>query len=260
MLHWPHRIGSIVPERREVGPRVRRPAGIRLESVTKVYATPTGRITAVADITLDLEPGGSLAITGPSGSGKSTLLGLIGGLEAPTAGRVIVGDRDISLLSESQRGRLRRDEFGFVFQRDNLLPFLTGVENVVLQLELQGARDGVERCIETLASLGLGDEAHRVPDQLSGGQRQRVAVASAIVKLPRVIVADEPTGSLDTENSAAVIDVLLALHREAGTTLVIATHDPEVARRMDWALSLRDGRVAQGGPWPRPQQAGRSDV
>jgi putative ABC transport system ATP-binding protein len=236
------------------------PAGIRLESVTKVYATPTEQITALAGITLDLEPGGSLAITGPSGSGKSTLLGLIGTLEAPTAGRVIVGDQDISLLSDRRRARLRRDEFGFVFQQDNLLPFLTGVENVVLQLELKGARDGIGRCLETLAALGLGDEVHRVPDQLSGGQRQRVAVASVIAKRPRIILADEPTGSLDTENSAAVIDILLDLHREAGTTLVIATHDAEVARRMDRAFILRDGRQVQEGPRPRPLEAGRPDV
>jgi putative ABC transport system ATP-binding protein len=235
------------------------PAGIRLESVTKVYATPTEQVTAVADITLDLEPGSSLAITGSSGSGKSTLLGLMGTLEAPTGGRVIVGDQDISLLSERQRAALRRYEFGFVFQRDNLLPFLTGVENVVLQLELQGAQDGIERCLETLARLGLGDEVHRVPDQLSGGQRQRVAVASAIARRPRVILADEPTGSLDTENSAAVLDSLLNLHREAGTTLVVATHDAEVARRMDRAFILRDGRLEEG-PWPHPQEAGRSGV
>jgi putative ABC transport system ATP-binding protein len=147
-----------------------------------------------------------------------------------------------------------------VFQRDNLLPFLTGVENVVLQLELQGAQDGIERCLETLADLGLGDEVHRVPDQLSGGQRQRVAVASAIAKRPRIILADEPTGSLDTDNSAAVIDILLDLHREAGTTLVIATHDAEVARRMDRAFILRDGRLAQEGPRHRPQETARTDV
>jgi putative ABC transport system ATP-binding protein len=235
-------------------------AGIRLESVTKMYATPIGQITVISDITLELEPGESLAVTGPSGSGKSTLLGLMGTLEAPTAGRVIVGDQDTSLLSESRRAALRRDEFGFVFQRDNLLPFLTGVENVVLQLELQGAQDGIQRCLETLAHLGLGDEVHRVPDQLSGGQRQRVAVASAIAKRPRVILADEPTGSLDTENSAAVLDILLDLNREAGTTLVIATHDAEVARRMGRAFILRDGRLAQEGPWPQPQEAGRADV
>jgi putative ABC transport system ATP-binding protein len=184
----------------------------------------------------------------------------MGTLEAPTAGRVIVGDQDTSLLSESRRAALRRDEFGFVFQRDNLLPFLTGVENVVLQLELQGAQDGIQRCLETLARLGLGDEVHRVPDQLSGGQRQRVAVASAIAKRPRVILADEPTGSLDTENSAAVLEILLDLNREAGTTLVIATHDGEVARAMDRAFILRDGRLVQEGTWPQPQEAGRSDV
>lgn len=221
-----------------------RPAGIRLDSVSRHYRTPAGVVHAVDGITLEVEPGSSLAITGPSGCGKSTLLGLIGGLETPTAGRVVVGGREISSLPERQRARLRRDELGLVFQADNLLPFLTAVENVALQLALHSSTDGFERCLEVLADLGLEEEAGKLPDQLSGGQRQRVAVARALIHRPCVILADEPTGSLDSENSAAMIDLLLAAQREVGTTLLVVTHDSGVARRLDRTLILRDGRLA----------------
>jgi putative ABC transport system ATP-binding protein len=221
-------------------------AGIRLDSVSKRYTTPAGLVRAVDGITLEVEPGTSLAITGPSGCGKSTVLGLISGLEAPTAGRVLIGGREISSLPERQRTRLRRNELGLVFQADNLLPFLTAVENVGQQLALQGAVDGYQRCVEVLAELGLAGEVDKLPDQLSGGQRQRVAVARALIHRPRVILADEPTGSLDADNSAAVIDVLLAAQEEAGATLVVVTHDPGVARRLDRMLGLRDGRLSEG--------------
>ena len=140
---------------------------------------------------------------------------------------------------------------GSCSKSDNLLPFLTAVENVGLQLALQGAADGYERCVELLAELGLADEVDKLPDQLSGGQRQRVAVARALIHRPRVILADEPTGSLDADSSAAVIDVLLAAQREAGATLVVVTHDPEVAGRLDRTLSLRDGRLTDGAAQAR---------
>jgi putative ABC transport system ATP-binding protein len=223
---------------------VMRPAGITLDSVSRHYGTPAGLVRAIDGITLAVEPGSSLAITGPSGCGKSTLLGLIGGLETPTAGRVVVGGREISSLRESQRARLRRDELGLVFQADNLLPFLTAFENVALQLALHSSTEGFERCLEVLAELGLEEETDKLPDQLSGGQRQRVAVARTLIHRPCVILADEPTGSLDAVNSAAMIDLLLAAQREAGTTLVVVTHDPEVARRLDRTLILRDGQLA----------------
>ncbi|HMC07132.1 MAG TPA: ABC transporter ATP-binding protein [Solirubrobacterales bacterium] len=220
--------------------------GIRLESVSKHYSTPAGPVRAVDGITLEVEAGTSLAITGPSGCGKSTLLGLTGGLEPPTSGRVYLGGREISSLSEDGLARMRRSELGLVFQADNLLPFLTAVENVGLQLALGGASDGYERCMEALAELGLESHADRLPDQLSGGQRQRVAVARALVHRPDVILADEPTGSLDANNSAAVIDLLLATREEADATLVVVTHDQAVARRLDRTLGLRDGRLDEG--------------
>lgn len=222
------------------------PGSIRLDSVSKQYSTPAGVIHALEGITLDVRPGTSLAVMGPSGCGKSTLLGLVAGLEAPTAGRVSIGGREISGLPDGERARLRRGELGLVFQSDNLLPFLTAVENVSLQLALNGAADGYGRCLELLAGLGLADDAGKLPDQLSGGQRQRVAVARALIHRPSVILADEPTGSLDTDNSAAVIDLLLSAQRDSGATLIVVTHDPDVARRLDGTLRLRDGRLADG--------------
>jgi putative ABC transport system ATP-binding protein len=219
-----------------------RAAGISVASVTKHYSSPAGLVRAVDGISLEVEAGSSLAITGPSGCGKSTLLSLIGALEVPTSGRVVLGDEEISGLPASRRTELRRSELGLVFQSDNLLPFLTAVENVSQRLAMAGAPDGDARSYDLLARLGLADQAGKLPDQLSGGQRQRVAVARALVHQPRVILADEPTGSLDTGNAVAVVDLLLAAQQDLGATLVIVTHDLEVARRLRQHHSLRDGR------------------
>jgi putative ABC transport system ATP-binding protein len=228
--------------------------GIRLESVSKHYSTPAGPVHAVDGISLELEPGTRLAFTGPSGCGKSTLLGLIGGLERPTRGRVFFGGREISSMPDGDRARLRRSELGLVFQADNLLPFLTAVENVGLQLALHGTSDGYGRCMDALAKLGLERQAARLPDQLSGGQRQRVAVARALVHRPGVILADEPTGSLDADNSSAVMDLLLAAQEEVGATLVVVTHDPAVARRLDATVRLRDGRLDRDAGAREPER------
>jgi ABC-type lipoprotein export system ATPase subunit len=217
--------------------------GIRLASVSRHYETPAGIVRAVDGISLDIDAGSSVAITGPSGCGKSTLLGLIGGLEPPSAGGVWIGTQEISSLQEPERARLRRNGLGLVFQSDNLQPFLTAVENVALQLALNGAADGYGRCRELLAELDLADQADKLPDQLSGGQRQRVAVARALVHRPRLILADEPTGSLDADNSAAVIGLLLAAQEELGATLVVVTHDLGVAARLERSVGLRDGQL-----------------
>jgi putative ABC transport system ATP-binding protein len=218
-------------------------AGITLESVVKDYETPGGLVRAVAGIDLRVDPGTSLAIVGPSGCGKSTLLGLIAGLEAPTSGRVVVGEAEVSSMPDDDRARLRRHQLGLVFQAGNLLPFLTVLENVSQQLALTGSADGYERCVTMLGGLGLGDDLDKLPDQLSGGMRQRVAVARALIHDPRLILADEPTGSLDTDNSAVVIDLLLAAQEQEGATLVVVTHDAAVAGRLDRTLRLRDGRI-----------------
>ena len=221
-------------------------AGITLERVTKRYETLGGVVHAVEDVNLEVAPGQSVAITGPSGCGKSTVLGLMAGLESPTSGTVTVGGHEISSLPEAERARLRRESIGLVFQADNLLPFMTATENVAEQLALRGARDGYSRCAELLAELGLADEAGKLPDQLSGGQRQRVAVARALVHSPRIVLADEPTGALDVENSQAVIDMLLGARDRTGATLVVVTHDASVAERLDTSLRLRDGRLVDG--------------
>jgi putative ABC transport system ATP-binding protein len=239
---------------------VKTSTAIRLDSVVKHYATPAGLVRAVDGISLEVEGGTSLAIMGPSGCGKSTLLGLIGGLEAPTAGRVEIGGTEISRLSERERARLRRDELGFVFQADNLHPFLTSAENVGLQLALNGATDGYQRCLDVLAELGLADAVNKLPDQLSGGQRQRVAVARALIHEPRVILADEPTGSLDADNSATVLDLLLTAQTELGATLVVVTHDRAVAQRLDRTLHVRDGRLADDAALSAQPRAGPPDA
>jgi ABC-type lipoprotein export system ATPase subunit len=234
---------------------VNRPAGIVLHGVSKHYATPAGSVRAVAGIELEIEPGSSVAITGPSGCGKSTVLGLIAGLETPSGGSVTVGGEVISSLPEKVRARLRRRELGLVFQADNLQPFLTALENVGLALALQGS-DGYGRCVDVLEELGLGDQAGKLPDQLSGGQRQRVAVARALVNRPGVILADEPTGSLDAGNSATIVDLLRRSQHGAGATLVVVTHDPDVARRLDRTVGLRDGRLASDTASGLPERGG----
>lgn len=227
---------------------MRTPADIRLEAVSKHYTTPAGVVRAVDGITAEVESGTSLAITGPSGCGKSTLLGLIAGLDVPTHGRVLIGEQAVSSLSDGERAQIRHDDLGLVFQSDNLLPFLTAVENLALQLALGSAADGFDRCVRLLDRLGLGDSLDKLPDQLSGGQRQRVAVARAIVHEPRIVLADEPTGSLDPDNAGAIVELLLAAQHELGTTLVVVTHDEAVARQLDRTIIMRDGRQVRVAP------------
>ncbi len=200
-------------------------------------------MNAVDRITTEITAGTSVAIVGPSGCGKSTLLGLIGGLERPTDGAVWVGDQDVAMLSDGALAQYRRNRVGFIFQSYDLLPFLTAVENVAFQLGLQGEFDGTARCLELLESLGLAEHAHKLPDQLSGGQRQRVGIARALAHRPPLILADEPTGELDTETSGSVMELLTAAQRELGATLIVVSHDVGVAGQLDRALTLRDGRL-----------------
>ena len=218
-------------------------ASIRVESVVVEHATPGGPVFALDGVSFAVDAGSSVAVTGPSGCGKSTLLGVLGALAVPTSGAVRVGDQEISSLPERGRSEFRRTHVGFVYQADNLLPFLTVAENVGLQLALDGESTGADRSLELLDRLGLAREAQRLPDHLSGGQRQRVAVARAVVHRPEVILADEPTGALDAADAAGVIDLLLEVQREIGATLVMVTHDRDAARRMDRRIGLRDGRL-----------------
>ena len=218
-------------------------ASIRVDSLVVEHATASGPVRALNEVSFAVEGGSSVAITGPSGSGKSTLLGVLGGLALPSSGTVRVGGEELSSLPERRRSDFRRTHVGFVYQADNLLPFLTVVENVSLQLALEGAAADLDRPRYLLDKLGLAGEAHRLPDHLSGGQRQRAAVARAVVHRPEVILADEPTGALDAANAAGVIDLLLEVQREIGATLVMVTHDRDAASRMDRRIGLHDGRV-----------------
>jgi putative ABC transport system ATP-binding protein len=226
---------------------------IELIDVTKRYPTPSGPVSALDGVSLRIDAGESVAVTGPSGCGKSTLLGLVAGLDVPTSGRVTIGTDGISSMDDEQRAQLRRRDIGLVFQSDNLLPFLTATENVSARSAL-GDRDGDDaRSTEILIRSGLADEVAKLPDQLSGGQRQRVAVARALVHRPRLIVADEPTGSLDPDTAMAVVDLLLAAQRETGATLLLVTHEPSVADRLQRKVAMRDGRLAsEGSPGPGP--------
>ena len=219
-------------------------ASITVDSVVVEHQTSSGPVRALNGVSFTVDSGSSVAITGPSGGGKSTLLGVIGGLAQPTSGNVRIGDSEISELSERDRSDFRRTHIGFVYQADNLLPFLTLLENVGLQLALNGTPSGTGRSLAVLANLGLAGLAYRLPDHLSGGQRQRAAVARAIVHQPAIILADEPTGALDAANAVGVIDLLLGMQREIGATLIMVTHDREAAGRLDRQIHLRDGRVS----------------
>ena len=216
---------------------------VHLAGVVKHYKAGGIRVKAVDGIDLEIPAGSSVAIIGPSGCGKSTLLGLIGGLDVPDSGAVALGNREISRLPERQRARIRREQIGFMFQSDDLLPFLTAAENVALQLALRGQQDAQDRSHRLLAELGLGDHADKLPDQLSGGQRQRVGIARALIHDPGLILADEPTGELDGAASETVLDLLLTAHRQVGATLIVVTHDMQVAQRLERTVKMRDGRL-----------------
>ena len=215
---------------------------LRAESLSQSYVSGGRELTVLRDITFDLQPGAFLAIVGPSGSGKSTLLGLLAGLDRPRQGRVWLDGQDLGTLSEDERAKVRAEKVGFVFQSFHLIPTLTARENVQVPLELQGRNPG-GRADELLGRVGLGGRTHHYPAQLSGGEQQRVAVARAFSHRPRILFADEPTGNLDASTGATVIDLLTELNRETGTTLVLVTHDPELAARARRVLRLRDGAV-----------------
>jgi putative ABC transport system ATP-binding protein len=219
------------------------------ESLSKTYSSGGRALSVLDGITFDLEPAGFLALLGPSGSGKTTLLGLLAGLDQPTSGRVRLDGQDLAPLSEDERARLRRDKIGFVFQSFHLIPTLTARENVEVPLELRG-EDGRARAEALLARVGLADRGHHYPAQLSGGEQQRVALARAFVHGPRVLFADEPTGNLDAENGALVTSLLSELNRETGTTLVLVTHDPDLAKRARRVIRLSHGALVSDDAVP----------
>ena len=219
-------------------------ASISVRSLVVDYDTLSGPLRALDCAELSVAAGSSLAIVGPSGCGKSTMLCMLAGLAQPTTGSVDLGGTVVTSLSDAQRIAFRKTRIGVVYQADNLLPFLTVAENIRLQLALCGpAADAAIRTAELLGRLGIGDLGDRLPDQLSGGQRQRAAIVRAIIHRPSLILADEPTGALDAANAVGVIDLLLEVQRLLGATLVVVTHDPAVANRMERKLTLRAGSV-----------------
>jgi putative ABC transport system ATP-binding protein len=200
-------------------------------------------VDVLADVSLDVPAGQFLAIAGPSGSGKSTLLGLIAGLDRPTAGRIEVAGVPISTLDEDALARFRLDHVGYVFQSFHLFPTLTAEENVAVPLELGGDADAIPRARALLAEVGLADRAHHYPVQLSGGEQQRVAVARALARRPPLLLADEPTGNLDSATGKQIIELLVGANRRLGRTLVLVTHDAALAAHADRVITLRDGRI-----------------
>jgi putative ABC transport system ATP-binding protein len=219
---------------------------IRVRDV--VMRLPSGgrALTILDGIALDVAAGEVLAITGPSGSGKSTLLGLVAGLDRPSSGSIVVAGVDITRLDEDALARFRRETLGYVFQSYHLIPTLTAVENVAVPLEIAGAPNALARARALLDDVGLADRAHHYPVQLSGGEQQRAALARAVSLDPGLLLADEPTGNLDSATGARIIELLLELKRRRGSTLVLVTHDEALARHADRVVTLRDGRVRNG--------------
>jgi len=218
---------------------------IELHGVSKSVPSGGGTLTILHPLDLAIPGGRVIAITGPSGSGKSTLLGLVAGLDAPTEGRIVIDGVDITALDEDGLARLRGTKIGFVFQFFHLLPSLTAFENVLVPMEIAGVRGAPKRARGLLDEVGLSERGHHYPSQLSGGEQQRVAIARALANDPPILLADEPTGNLDTATGHHIVELLLGIHKSRGTTLVFVTHDPELAAVADSSIALRDGRVVR---------------
>jgi putative ABC transport system ATP-binding protein len=215
---------------------------IELRGVSKTVESGGRPLTILHPLDLTIASGEFLAVVGPSGSGKSTLLGLLAGLDAPTSGEILVDGTDITRLTEDALARLRGEKIGFVFQFFHLVPSLTAVENIAVPMEIAQRRDAAVRAKSLLAEVGLSDRGHHYPSQLSGGEQQRVAIARALANDPRIVLADEPTGNLDSSTGRHIMDLLLEVRRSRGATLILVTHDAELAALADSRLVLRDGR------------------
>jgi putative ABC transport system ATP-binding protein len=221
-------------------------AGVAVRGLCLTLSSDAGPVDILKDITLDLPAGHSVSITGPSGSGKTSLLMVLGGLEKPTRGEVHIAGAPIAHMDEDALAAFRRDNIGIVFQNFHLVPTMTALENVAVPLEFAGAADAFARAEEALKAVGLGHRTGHYPGQLSGGEQQRVAVARAFATRPRLILADEPTGNLDAATGELVMQALFDLSRRHGTTLLLVTHDADLAARCDRAVHIRDGRITDG--------------
>jgi putative ABC transport system ATP-binding protein len=217
---------------------------LRCQSLSRTYRSGSRDLTVLKDITFDVSPGEFLAILGPSGSGKTTLLGLLAGLDLPSSGKVHLDGEDLGSMTEDERARLRVEKIGFVFQSFQLMPTLTAQENVQVPLELRGQSEAGIRARDLLTRVGLSGREHHYPVQLSGGEQQRVALARAFSTRPKILFADEPTGNLDASTGATIIELMAELNNDQGTTLILVTHDLELASRARRTIRLADGRLS----------------
>ncbi len=218
---------------------------LQVNTLTKTFKSGQKKITVLENINFSIDAGESMAIIGPSGSGKTTLLGLCAGLDKVTEGRITLDNVLLNALSEDDLAQLRNQSVGFIFQNFQLIPTLTALENVMVPLELRGEKDIQNRSKELLARVGLADRVSHYPNQLSGGEQQRVAIARAFSNQPKILFADEPTGNLDEETSQSIEALLFGLNKEQGTTLVIVTHDHELANKTDKTIKLKGGRLVE---------------
>ena len=230
---------------------------ILLDQVHLTLASAAGPVNVLRGISLRVEAGATVGIVGPSGSGKSTLMMVLGGLERPSSGRVEIAGRDLNALDEDALARFRRDQIGIVFQSFHLIPTMTALENVAIPLELAGRSDAFALARAGLAAVGLAERVLHYPAQLSGGEQQRVAIARAFAAGPQLLLADEPTGNLDQATGRLIIELLFELRQERGTTLLLITHDPELARRCDRIVALADGRIDDTASTQRMRRAPR---
>jgi putative ABC transport system ATP-binding protein len=216
---------------------------ISLNNVTKTVRSGTADLTILSEVTLSIPDGQFVALTGASGSGKSTLLGLIAGLDSPSSGSINIDGDEITELSEDALADIRSEKIGFIFQSFHLIPSLTAFENILIPIEIRGTRDAKERAEELLEEVGLTNRGHHYPPELSGGEQQRVAIARAFANRPKILLADEPTGNLDSRNGAHIFELMTGMHRQNDVTLVLVTHDHQLASGAQRQVVLRDGMI-----------------
>jgi putative ABC transport system ATP-binding protein len=218
---------------------------LSLQHVTKTYQSGSRKLTVLEQVTFSIQAGETIAIVGPSGSGKTTLLGLCAGLDSSSSGSVVLNGQALETLSEDQRAAVRNKDVGFIFQNFQLLPTLTALENVMVPLELKKRKDAKEKALELLEKVGLKDRATHYPSQLSGGEQQRVSIARAFANAPKILFADEPTGNLDTETGTMIENLIFDLNKEQGTTLVLVTHDLDLAAKTRRIIHIKGGKIQE---------------
>ncbi|MDQ3374912.1 MAG: ABC transporter ATP-binding protein [Acidobacteriota bacterium] len=216
---------------------------IQLKNITKVVRSGTEDLTILDDVSIEIPDGQFVAVTGASGSGKSTLLGLIAGLDAPTSGTILIDDEGVTEMSEDTLATLRSEKIGFIFQSFHLIPSLTAFENVLIPMEILGLKDAKSRAVKLLEDVELTNRGHHYPTELSGGEQQRIAIARAFANSPKILLADEPTGNLDSRNGDHIFDLMTELHRQNNVTLILVTHDQNLAKKAQRQIVLKDGKV-----------------